>query len=237
MGRGFCIVFTMSFPFHSFALKDDKFCSLGDIHTYILFICLIVSLWNNMIRSLSFCPFSPFKTFLVCMHFCYWAHTIICQLKLLYTLCINLVLFHDFFHFVYFNEIFLSFLLLAWSSGYKSIHTSFFHNEKRWWAAWMNASHTHILFHLIYARILWEKALQVHMILNEKVHTKWKPMRYYYYMLVMSTTRLGHSTSSRSKNWMPNLWPKLIFITWTLWRFCCWGWSKLTRKASSKHEV
>lgn len=37
-----------------------------------------------MIRSPSFCHFSRFKTFLVCMHFCYWTHTIICQLKLLY---------------------------------------------------------------------------------------------------------------------------------------------------------
>lgn len=96
MGGGFCIVFTMSFLFHSFALNDDKFHSLGDIHISF-FICLIVSLWNNMIRSLSFYLFSPFKTFLVCMHFCYWTHTIICQLKLLYTLCINLVLLHNFF--------------------------------------------------------------------------------------------------------------------------------------------
>jgi len=230
MGRGFCIVFTMSFPFHSFALKDDKFCSLGDIHTYILFICLIVSLWNNMIRSLSFCPFSPFKTFLVCMHFCYWAHTIICQLKLLYTLCINLVLFHDFFHFVYFNEIFSSFLL-AWSSRCKSIHTSFFHNEKRVMSC-MNEcfTHTHTLPSNICKNIVRKSIASLH-------DSQWKSP----HKMETHEILLLHACDEHNKIGPLNLVKvkkldaKLV-ITWTLWRFCCWGWSKLTRKASSKHE-
>ncbi len=79
----------------------------------------------------------------------------------------------------------------------KSIHTSFFQNKKK--SDELNECFTHTHSHLIYTRILWEKALQVYMIHNEKVHTKWKPMRYYY-MLMTNIARLGHSTSSRSKN-------------------------------------
>ncbi len=97
-----------------------------------------------------------------------------------------------------------------------------FKMKKSWMNEWMLHTHTHTLSHLIYARILWEKALQAYMIHNEKVHTKWKRMRYYY-MVVTSVARLGHSTSSRSKNWTPNLWPKPIFIIWKLWRFVVEG--------------
>jgi len=91
----------------------------------------------------------------------------------------------------------------------KALQVYMTHNEKVH-TKWKPMRYYYMLVsHLIYARIWWDKELQVYMIHNEKVYTKWKPMKYYY-MLVRSVTRLGHSTSSRSKNWMPNLWPKLI---------------------------
>jgi hypothetical protein len=153
-----------------------------------------------MIRSLSFCLFSPFKTFLVCMHFCYWTHTIICQLKLLYIyLVYQFSLISQFFSLCVLQwNILIIFVGLIFTLQKYSHFILSKRKKSDELNEWMNASHTLSLPSNICKNIVRRSIASLHDS-HEKVHTKWKPMRYYYNMLVMSITRLGHSTLSRVK--------------------------------------